>query len=117
MEKVQYLNCNKLMIVDEIKKGTDVVCECGCHQRCLDTNDHISRWRVLNPFSFEDKRYEDCSYDCINKLNDNIKDKSLSIELLNKDELHIDYSACRCGAFEEVIKINYCPICGKKLTI
>ena len=27
MEKVQCLNCNKLMIVDEIKKGTDVVCK------------------------------------------------------------------------------------------
>ena len=33
-----------------------ILCECGCQQRCLDTDEHISRWRVINPFSFEDKR-------------------------------------------------------------
>ena len=56
MEKIQCLNCNKLITVKEIKKGIDAICECGCIQKCLDANEHISRWRVMNPFSFEDKR-------------------------------------------------------------
>ena len=52
MEKIQCLNCKKIIAIKELKKGLDVNCECGCQQRCL----HISRWRVINPFSFEDKR-------------------------------------------------------------
>ena len=48
MEKVQCLNCNKLITVKEIKKGIDAICECGCIQKCLDKNEYISRWRVIN---------------------------------------------------------------------
>ncbi len=56
MEQVQCLNCKTMIQVKEIKKGIDVICRCGCQQRCLDKNEYISRWRVVNPFSFEDKR-------------------------------------------------------------
>ena len=56
MEKIQCLNCKKTIVIKELKKGLDVNCECGCQQRCLDTNEYISRWRVMNPFNFEDKR-------------------------------------------------------------
>lgn len=56
MEKIQCLNCKKIIAIKELKKGLDVNCECGCQQRCLDTDEYISRWRVMNPFSFEDKR-------------------------------------------------------------
>ena len=71
MEKVQCLNCNKLIIVEELKKGLDVVCKCGCIQRCLDNNEYISRWRVINPFSFEDKR--------INQKNIDLKEINIDI--------------------------------------
>lgn len=56
MEKVQCVNCSQLIIVKEIKKGITATCECGCIHKCLDKNEHISRWRVINPFDFEDKR-------------------------------------------------------------
>ena len=56
MEYIECLNCRAMLKIKEIKKGTDVVCKCGCQQRCLDKDKHISRWRVINPFSFEDKR-------------------------------------------------------------
>lgn len=51
---------------------------------------------------------------CIEKLNEEIND-ALSIELIDGNKLCLDYSACRCGAFEKIIEINYCPICGEKL--
>ena len=56
MENVQCLNCKKTTIIKELKKGLDVNCECGCQQRCLDADEYISRWWVMNPFSFEDNR-------------------------------------------------------------
>lgn len=31
------------------------------------------------------------------------------------NELGVDYDGCACGAFEEEFKINYCPMCGRKL--
>lgn len=54
MENVQCLNCKKTINIKELKQGLDVNCECGCQQRCLDTDEYISRWRVINPFSFAD---------------------------------------------------------------
>lgn len=51
---------------------------------------------------------------CIEELNESIN-QSLSIELIDENKLCLDYNACRCGAFEEIIEINYCPICGEKL--
>lgn len=56
MEKVTCLNCKKEIKVNEIKKGINVLCECGCQMKCLDVNDFISRWRVVNPFNFKDLR-------------------------------------------------------------
>lgn len=56
MKKIKSLNCKKINNYKRIQKGLDVNCECGCQQRCLDTDEYISRWRVMNPFSFEDKR-------------------------------------------------------------
>ena len=49
-------NCSKELSVKEVKKGATVLCDCGCLQKCLDANEHLSRWRVMNPFDFEDKR-------------------------------------------------------------
>lgn len=54
--------------------------------------------------------------DCIKILNSEVSVSCLDIELLNQNELHIDYSGCRCGAFNTIIKINYCPICGESLS-
>lgn len=56
MEKIQCLNCSGFISVEEIKAGTNALCNCGCLQRCLYKDDEISKWRVMNPFSFEDKR-------------------------------------------------------------
>lgn len=50
-------NCRKDTPVKEIKKNTIVTCiNCGCMMKCLDINEHISRWKVMNPFDIEDKR-------------------------------------------------------------
>lgn len=31
--------------------------------------------------------------------------------------IFLGYSACACGSFEDEFKINFCPICGKDLTL
>ena len=49
---------------------------------------------------------------CIKELDRNLS--HLEIELVNNNELHLDFYGCRCGAFNEVIKINFCPICGEE---
>lgn len=56
MEKVQCVNCKEYVYLKKIEKGAVANCDCGCIQKCIDYNEHISRWRVLNPFSFEDRR-------------------------------------------------------------
>lgn len=59
MKQIQCLNCKAMIQIDKVDKivrGTKANCECGCIQMCLDKNEHISRWRVINPFDFEDKR-------------------------------------------------------------
>lgn len=56
MEQIECLNCKELIAVDKIQAGLNVTCDCGCMQRCLYANESISNWRVMNPFSFEDKR-------------------------------------------------------------
>ena len=54
---MECLNCKKDIQVEEIKKHMTVICdECNCIIRCLDVNDYISRWRVMNPFDIEDRR-------------------------------------------------------------
>lgn len=52
MKKIQCLKCNKIINVKEIKKGTNIECECGCVQKCLDSDEFISRWRVVNCTNF-----------------------------------------------------------------
>lgn len=54
------------------------------------------------------------SCSCIEKINRELSTSCLDIELINS-YLNISYNSCACGAFEEEIKINYCPICGKKI--
>lgn len=56
MVQIQCLKCKTMIKLKEIKIGTHAVCECGCIQICLDCNELISRWRVVNPFSVEDRR-------------------------------------------------------------
>lgn len=34
---------------------------------------------------------------------------------LDEDKLDLEYYFCRCGSFADELKINYCPMCGKKL--
>jgi hypothetical protein len=54
---VECLNCKKDAPIKEIKKHMTFTCSsCGCIMKCLDSNDYISRWRVMNPFDIEDKR-------------------------------------------------------------
>ena len=54
---VECLNCKKDISVEEIEKYTTLTCNsCGCIMKCLDINDYISRWRVMNPFDIEDRR-------------------------------------------------------------
>lgn len=40
--------------------------------------------------------------------------EGLEIEV-NKNVIFVDYNGCRCGSFEKAFKINFCPVCGKKL--
>lgn len=54
MEKIQCLKCKQIIKLKEIKKGTHAICECGCIQICLDKDEYISRWRVVNPFDFKE---------------------------------------------------------------
>ncbi|MGL5718642.1 MAG: tetrahydrofolate dehydrogenase/cyclohydrolase catalytic domain-containing protein [Paraclostridium sp.] len=56
LDSVKCPNCQKSNIIDKIRKGVLIDCECGCTQKCLDANEHLSRWRVINPGSFEDMR-------------------------------------------------------------
>lgn len=56
MEKIQCLNCKQMIELKEIVAGCQATCECGCIQKCLDKDKYISRWRVMNPFDFKDKR-------------------------------------------------------------
>ena len=41
---------------------------------------------------------------------------SINHDLKENNYLEIDYDAYSCdSSFEEIIYINYCPICGRKL--
>lgn len=51
---------------------------------------------------------------CIKDMNKKLKTSCLDIALIDSC-LNIEYSGCACGEFEEIIEINYCPICGKKI--
>ena len=56
---MECINCRKDIQVKEIKKHMKIVCcECNCIMQCLDVDEYISRWRVMNPFDIEDKRKE-----------------------------------------------------------
>ncbi|MGL5717115.1 MAG: hypothetical protein ACRCX2_29125 [Paraclostridium sp.] len=46
MEQTQCLNCKKMIQVEKIEKGTEVLCECGCKQKCLD-KDGYAKIRVV----------------------------------------------------------------------
>ena len=41
-------------------------------------------------------------------------EKGLDIGLSN-NKLDFYFDTCACGYFEDELKINYCPMCGKKL--
>ena len=56
VEEIRCLNCGKVKSVTKIIKGMSVACDCGCLQLCLGVSEDVSRWRVMNPFNFEDKR-------------------------------------------------------------
>ena len=47
MKKIQCLKCNKIINVKEIKKGTNIECECGYKSECIDWNEHISRRKEI----------------------------------------------------------------------
>ena len=50
-------NCRNDIPVKEVKKHMTINCnECNCIMKCLDVNEYISRWRVMNPFNIEDRR-------------------------------------------------------------
>lgn len=34
---------------------------------------------------------------------------------ISNNKLDFSFGVCACGAFEDELKINYCPMCGKKL--
>ena len=54
---MECVNCKKDAPIKEIKKHMTFTCSsCGCILKCLDSNDYISRWRVMNPFDIEDRR-------------------------------------------------------------
>lgn len=55
MKKIQCLNCKQIIELKEITIGCKVNCECGCIQRCLDKDEYISRWIIINPFLLNDK--------------------------------------------------------------
>ena len=52
---------------------------------------------------------------CMKDVNNKLQTSCLDIELIDGC-LNIEYMGCSCGAFEEIIEINYCPICGNKIT-
>ena len=43
-------------------------------------------------------------------------EKGLDIGLSN-NKLDFYYQTCVCGFFEDELKINYCPMCGKRLEV
>ena len=50
-------NCRNDIPIKEVKKHMTINCnECNCIMKCLDVDDYISRWRVMNPFDIEDRR-------------------------------------------------------------
>lgn len=48
---------------------------------------------------------------CIEKIT---KELTADYELVG-NKLHIESWICQCGRFEDIIEINYCPICGEKI--
>lgn len=56
MKQIQCPKCKTIVQVEKIEKDTKVDCNCGCVQVCLDKNEYISRWRVVNPFEFKIKK-------------------------------------------------------------
>lgn len=58
MKEIQCINCKDMIpTYEQITKGIQATCDkCGCIMKCLDKNDFISRWRVINPMDIEDKR-------------------------------------------------------------
>lgn len=42
------------------------------------------------------------------------KDLTASYELIG-NKLYVESWVCQCGRFEDIIEINYCPICGEKI--
>ncbi|MFQ9298670.1 MAG: hypothetical protein ACLR4X_09695 [Clostridia bacterium] len=57
---------------------------------------------------------EGCEF-CKGKKEFTLK-KGLDIGLSN-NKLDFYFAACACGYFEDDFKINYCPMCGKKLEV
>ena len=42
--------------------------------------------------------------------------KPSGLSVYKKDnKIVLDYENCACGAFEQEIEINFCPVCGEDL--
>lgn len=76
-----------------------------------DREEHtIISWRAEN--YKEALKPQTCSDECSHQLDS----MSIYVDLdIVDDTLYISSDSCACGAFEDEIKINYCPICGKAL--
>lgn len=47
---IKCIKCGKsIPTKKKIKKGTTLTCKCGCIQMCLNKDEYISRWRIINP--------------------------------------------------------------------
>lgn len=76
-----------------------------------DRDEHtIISWRAEN--YKEALKSQTCDDECSHQLNS--MSINANLEIID-NTLYISSSICACGEFEEEIKINYCPICGKVL--
>lgn len=68
----------------------------------------------LMPEELEEEKPKKDHTDCANILDAQCY-HGAEIEILDGNILCIESRNCACGAFEDRIKIEYCPICGEKL--
>lgn len=78
--------------------------------KMMEKYDNISKERYESLKSQNNN--EGCEF-CKGKKEFTLKE-GLDIGLLN-NKLDFSFHAFACGYFEDELKINYCPICGKKL--
>ena len=64
--------------------------------------------------AMEEMRGKACEF-CSGEKGIDLK-KGLEITLEGR-KLDFYYQTCACGSFEDGLKINYCPMCGKKLEV